>query len=664
MEKIRIKDNFWGRYRELVRTEMIPYQWNVLNDRADITIEKERTDGGSPSEKSHAIENLRIAAGRSKGEHYGWIFQDSDVYKWLEAVAYSLKSHPDPELQKIADETIDLIAEAQEDDGYLHTYIQLRCPDLKFKRLGEAHELYCAGHYFEAATAYHAVTGNERALEVAKKWADCLDRNFGPGKVEGTDGHEEVEIGLMKLYRSTGEKRYLDLAKYFMDVRGSVMPFFKKQLEEDPHRESAWGIGNGDGRYLQADIDVREQTVARGHAVRQVYLTTAMADLAAETGDQEYLDACKRLWEDVTKRQMYITGGIGSTANGEAFTSDYDLPLGTMYCETCASVGMVFWARQMLRCESRSEYADVMERELYNGTISGMALDGKHFFYVNPLSVDPRKIKNDPLKTHVKPVRPSWLGCACCPPNLARMLTSLDQYIYTVKDNLVLINLFIGGEGEFEVGGSRIRITQETDYPHEGRVRIRVEMIDPASADHGVIVGIRIPGFLAENGEVSADTKGAYELTRGGKPVENDPINGYVYLQGPFAGEEIVLTFEMSPELYVANPCVESMAGKAALMRGPVVYCLEEADNGKDLETLAISAEDPDFHYQRESGELGEIGVITAKGIRTLPHEKAPLYQKIRNRTYEEKETTLKWIPYYAWANRGEGEMTVFTNLV
>ncbi len=663
MEKVRIKDGFWSKYRELVRSEMIPYQWNVLNDRAGITIEKERTDGGSPSEKSHAIENLKIAAGRTKGEHYGWIFQDSDVYKWLEAVAYSLQEHPDPELQRIADETVDLIAEAQEEDGYLHTYIQLRCPDLKFKRLGEAHELYCAGHFFEAATAYHAVTGNEKVLDVAKKWADCLDRSFGPGRIEGTDGHEEVEIGLMKLYRSTGEKRYLDLARYFMDVRGSVMPFFKKQLEEDPHRESAWGIGNGDGRYLQADVAVTAQTVARGHAVRQVYLTTAMANLAAETGDQDYLEACRRLWEDVTKRQMYITGGIGSTANGEAFTSDYDLPLGTMYCETCASVGMVFWAKQMLRCESRSEYADVMERELYNGTISGMALDGKHFFYVNPLSVDPKKIKNDPLKTHVKPVRPSWLGCACCPPNLARMLTSLDQYIYTVKDGTIRVDLFIGSEGEFKVSGSRIRIAQETDYPQAGLIRIRVEALEPEAETGDVRLGIRIPGFLSDDGVVTPDTKKAYTLTRGGTLVDTDPVNGYVYLQGPFRGEEIELSFEIRPELYVADPFAESMRGKAALMRGPVVYCLEEADNGKHLEALSVSG-DTVFSYENEQGALGNIGVITAKGFRGRQQDdNGGLYRKIRSRSYKKEEVNLKWIPYYAWANRGEGEMTVFTNL-
>ncbi len=663
MEKVSIRDAFWGNYRELVRKEMIPYQWNVLNDQADIIIEKERTDGGSPAEKSHAIENFRIAAGQSQGEHYGWSFQDSDVYKWLEAVAYSLQEHPDPELQKTADGAIDLIAKAQAEDGYLDTYVQLRYPDLKFKRLGEAHELYCAGHFFEAATAYHAVTGNEEVLKVARKWADCLVRNFGPGKIEGTDGHEEVEIGLMKLYRSTGEEKYLELARYFMDIRGVSMPFFKKQLEEDPHRDSAWGLGNGDGRYLQADVDVKKQTVARGHAVRQVYLTTAMADLAAETGDRDYLDACKRLWEDVTKRQMYITGGIGSTANGEAFTTDFDLPLGTMYCETCASVGMVFWAKQMLRCESRSEYADVMERELYNGTISGMALDGKHFFYVNPLSVDPAKIKYDPLKTHVKSVRPSWLGCACCPPNLARLLTSLDQYIYTVKEDRILVNLFIGSEGEFEVSGSRVAITQETEYPHDGTIRIRVKGIDPSKDTDGVKIGIRIPGFLADDGAVSSATKCAYTLTRGGQTVETDPENGYVYLQGPFTGEEIVLAFEMKPELYVANPYAGSMSGKAALMRGPVVYCLEEADNGKHLETLAVAA-DTEFSYAREQGALGNIGVITAKGMRKDPEENTALYRKIRSRAYNTEEVILKWIPYYAWANRGEGEMTVFANLL
>ena len=646
--QISITDSFWGHTRKLVRTQMIPYQWDVLNDRADITIEKERDDPGIPSEKSHAIENFRIAAGRAEGDHYGWVFQDSDVYKWLEAAAGSLRETPDEALRAEADSVVELIAAAQQPDGYLHTYFTIKEPERRYKRLGESHELYCAGHFLEAAVAYYTATGNELVLETAVKLADHLDAIFGAeeGKLRAVDGHEEVEIGLMKLYHLTGEKRYLDLADFFIRERGRDPELFIRQVKEDAKEPVIDGVYRFPLRYFQIHEPALQQTTAEGHAVRLVYLCTAMADLAASAPNEEARIACEAIWRNIVDKRMYITGGIGSTVTGEAFTLDYDLPNDTMYCETCASVGLIFFAAQMLRLAPRGEYADVMERALYNTALAGMALDGRHFFYVNPLEAVPAKSHLDPGKSHVKCVRPEWLGCACCPPNLARLLTSLEQYIYLAREEEILVNLFIASQMHAAYEGGELDLAMSCDYPRSGEIRIRADVHDADAR-----VGIRIPGWVDG---VSCTLDGKEALSQG---AGADVRDGYLYLTLCPGGHEIGLDIAMTPKRWYANPKVSADVGKVAVCRGPQVFCAEEADNGADLHELYLPEEAP-LSYSFEEDLLGGVGVIGCDGLR-LSSEAPALYTTDRS-SYTYRPQKIRLIPYYAWANRGENEMRVW----
>ena len=670
-----ITDDFWLRYRTLVREEMLPFQWKVLNDIGEVEIERERADESLPCEKSHAIANFEIAAGRKKGEHYGWVFQDSDVYKWLEAAAYSLREKEDKQLKEWADFTVDLIADAQCSDGYLNTYFTIKCPERRYQRLAESHELYCAGHFLEAAAAYHQATGNEKVLHTAVKLADHLDRTFGPqeGKLHGYDGHEEVKIGLMKLYDITGEDRYLRLARYFLDIRGVQEKeednFLRQQYLSDGQKEEIIsGMRQMPLKYFQAAVPFTEMKTAQGHAVRQVYLCNGAARVAQAMQDQELKETCERLWDNITKRQMYITGGIGATVNGESFTFDYDLPNDTMYCETCASIGLIFFARQMLKLSSRGVYADVMERALYNTCLAGMALDGKHFFYVNPLSADPKSYAGDPTKSHVKPKRPQWLGCACCPPNLARLLASLEEYVYIQKENEILSALFMNCESTFPVSNGSLHIRQETDYPWEGTVKYFLnytendEDIEAEKQLEGqdnsprpVTFGIRIPDW-AETAMVR----------RNGKETKMDIRDGFCYFERLSEREEIELELPMNINRWYANANIKDDVGKTALSRGPFVYCLEEADNGPNLHLLELS-KGADLEYRFERELLKGVGTITAKGLRRQTgdqeqkaHSEQALYYKNAG-PGETKSVKMKFIPYYAWANRGENEMQIWT---
>ncbi len=643
--KINITSDFWVRYRNLVRTEMIPFQWNVLNDTAGIKIEKERlNDEGIPNEKSHAIENFKIAAGRAKGTHYGWTFQDSDVYKWLEAVAYSLREKMDPGLEKKALEIIDLIADAQEDDGYLDTFYSILGIEYRYQSLAGSHELYCMGHFIEAAVAYYDATGNEKVLEVAKKAADNIDENFGlaDGKIHGYDGHEEIEIGLLRLYHITNEVRYLNLAKYFLIERGKHPNFFREQAKVYKGPSALGGIEKAADSYFQNHKPLMEQDTAEGHAVRVVYMCTALADLAATTGDKEIYEVCKTLWNNITTKRMFITGGIGSTVHGEAFTLDYDLPNDTMYCETCAAIGLIFFAKQMLRNEAKAEYAEVMERALYNCTLSGMALDGKHFFYVNPLEVNPEKSLKDPGKSHVKPVRPSWLGCACCPPNLARMITSLDDYVYTVLNDTILINQYIDSESLLAISDGNVKITQSTKFPWDEEDTIHITN----KSGCAINAGIRIPTW--------AD---AVKLELDGSEIPIQSKMGYHYLEIN-EGEtiEVKLIFKMSVLRNYCNPLVSEDIGKVAISRGPLVYCLEEVDNGDNLPGVSLP-EDASFSYSFDPELLNGVGVITAIGNNVDSGNTELLYVREKPKKNEKK---LTFIPYYAWANRGENEMLVW----
>ena len=642
---VKITEDFWKNYRNLVRKEMIPYQWNVLNDIGGINIERERADDTIPNEKSHAIENFKIAACRTKGEFYGYVFQDSDVYKWLEAAAYVLREEDDEDLRKKADDIVDLIAEAQQPDGYLDTYFIIKEPERKFMTLRESHELYCAGHFFEAACAYYAVTGNKKVLDTAIRLADCIDRHFGAeeGKLHGSDGHPEVEIGLMKLYAVTGEKRYLRLCEYFIGVRGECHKFFAEQDKAEKGMTPIFeGMRHADDTYFQIQEAPVKQSTAEGHAVRQIYLCTAMADLAREDGDEELAEACRRIWRNIVDRRMYITGGIGSTVNGEAFTLDYDLPNDTMYCETCASVGLIFFAKNMLKLEAKGEYADVMERALYNTVLAGMALDGRHFFYVNPLEVDPEQSRKNPTKSHVKAVRPEWLACACCPPNLARMLASVDDYIYMEKDGEIFVNLYIASEAEFSINGEKIKIKLETDYPKSGSVKLKVEK----NGYKVVNLALRIPGW-ADN--VYGQIDGAEE-----KVAQED---GYWHVYAEDKQTEISLNMPMYVERNYADTRVSADVGKVCISRGPLVYCAESIDNGEALQNIEL-LENAVFKENFEPELLNGVISVRTEGKRIVERGNGQLYT--HKKMYDIEGQSIKLIPYYAWGNRGENEMRVW----
>ncbi len=663
--KTVVNDRFWNRYKELVRTRMIPYQWKVLNDDIDIRIEKERNDASIPSEKSHAIENFKIAAGRTKGEHYGWVFQDSDVYKWLEAAACTLKNHWDDDLKKITDEVVDLIADAQEESGYLNTYFTIKEPDHKYRRLGESHELYCAGHFIEAAVAYHEATApyrkasdggadeaeRSRALEIAVKLADHIDSTFGPeeGKIHGCDGHEEVEIGLMKLYHLTGCERYMKLAEYFLLQRGQDPYFFKRQFIEDTGKPAIGGLYNAPLSYFQIHAPILEQDTAEGHAVRLVYMCTALADVAASTGNKDLEAVCTRIWRNIADKRMFITGGIGSTVNGESFTLDYDLPNDTMYCETCASIGLIFFARQMLRLSADGEFGDVMERALYNTALAGMALDGKHFFYVNPLEVVPKKSEKDPTKSHVKVVRPDWLGCACCPPNLARLIASVENYIFAGAGRDILVNLFIKSEMVREYEDGEVKVEIDANYPRSGRVQMHVEN----RTSQAVRVGVRIPGWAdVPSGKVYRDAEKSIDTS-----CTVTAKRGFWYVECS-AGETVIeLELDMTPKRWYASPLVSEDAGKVCIARGPQVFCAEGVDNGDNLHLLMLP-KSAALKCSWQDELLEGIEVIEADGIRTVASEEGGLYRSAKADTTE--ETKIKMIPYYAWANRGPNEMRVW----
>lgn len=362
-KQVRIKDGFWSRYQELITNEVIPYQWRAMNDQIP------------DAPKSHAIKNLQIAGGSETGEFHGFIFQDSDVYKWLEAVAYSLMTHPDSELEQLADIVVEIIAKAQHPDGYINSYFTIAKPEARWTNLRDWHELYCAGHFFEAAAAYYQAVGNTQVLDTARKFVDYLLEVFGsnPEQIPGYPGHEEIELALVKLYQVTDDERYLQLSKFFIEERGRQPHFFDFESEQRDEKPA------GDYRYWQAHLPVRKQTTAEGHAVRAVYLYTAVADIAYYTRDQELIETCFEVWQNVVRRRMYITGGIGASAHGESFSFDYDLPNDRAYSETCAAIGLIFWAQRMLKLIQNSEFADVMELALYNSALSGISLDGRRF---------------------------------------------------------------------------------------------------------------------------------------------------------------------------------------------------------------------------------------------------------------------------------------------
>lgn len=652
--RVVITSPFWARRREQIAESVIPYQWKVMNDEIDTKVPDDPAGNQSQSDRSHAIANLEAAAGRSDDEFSGMVFQDSDVYKWLEEAAYSLSYHPNEQLRKLCDRTVDLIAEAQQDDGYLDTPFQIGsgpwAKRSRFSQLQQSHEMYVMGHYIEAGVAYHAVTGNKKALGIACRMADCLDANFGPeeGKIHGADGHPEVELALAKLYETTGEGRYLELAQYLIEIRGQDPQFYARQQAGQHGDNIMPDMVRFPLSYFQADKPVCEQDEANGHAVRVGYLCTGIASVARLTGDKQLLEAAKRLWSNIVDKRMYITGAIGSTHVGESFTYDYDLPNDLMYGETCASVAMSKFASQMLRIEPNGEYADVLERELFNGALTGISLDGKQYYYVNPLESDPAGSAN-PDRHHVLSHRVDWFGCACCPANIARLIASVDQYIYTELDGggTVLSHQFIANNARF---GNGLSVVQKSDFPWEGH--ISYELTLPRQAAKSVRFGIRIPAWSLD----------AYSLSVNGE-VRRPQINqGFVYFDiAPGKAVNIDLDLDMSVQFVRANTRVRDDAGCLAVQRGPLIYCAEEADNPGPLWSYAIEAGDTDKAVTAfDAHLLSGVETVSVPARREASDgEDAPLYMRWRGESNGEK-TTLNMIPYYAWANREVGGMRVF----
>lgn len=633
LKNIHITDSFWNKYVHLVKDVIIPYQWDILNDRLEDV------------ETSHCIENFKIAAGESEGEFQGAVFQDTDVAKWLEAVGFALSWERDEKLEALADETIDLIGRAQQPDGYLNTYFTIKEPGLRWTNLMEGHELYTAGHMIEAAVAYYEATGKKKFLDIVSRFADLICDTFGAeeGKIHGYPGHQEIELALVKLYRVTGTHKYLELAKYFIDARGEGENYFLNEEKKPAFKRIFPDFHDYNPAYSQSHQPVRKQKTAEGHAVRANYMYSAMADLACEYEDDRLKAACENLWDNMVHKRMYITGSVGSSGILERFTTDYDLPNASNYSETCASIALAMFGKRMADMEKDASYMDAVERALYNTVLSGIAMDGKSFFYVNPLEVWPANCIPRTSMEHVKPVRQKWFGVACCPPNITRTLASLGQYVYFQEKDQIYVNLYIANETEVQIGGNPFKITLEGNFPWENNLRFTV---DGESESEGMIA-FRVPSY-AKN----------FCILHNGQKVEIKTEKGYAKIAGKFSHEIFEISFE-APAVFVhANPQVRADAAKTAVVKGPLVYCLEEADNGDDLSALLIdTAQTPEEIYDDQL--LGGCSVVHISG-RKISGEGWNEHILYQEKPVSLEDVKLTLVPYCYWGNRKAGEMLVW----
>ena len=574
---VKINDNFWS-----------PRLSKHVSATLPVCIDQIENQTGR-------IRNFENAA-KGEGEHSGIFFDDSDVYKALEGMAYSLINNPDPELEKKADEWIDKFAAAQQPDGYINTFYTLTGLDKRWTNM-DKHEMYCAGHMIEAGVAYYQATGKRKLLDVCIRMTDHMMSQFGPGKRHWVPGHEEIELALVKLYQTTQEQKYLDFAYWLLEERG--------------HGHGTMGDeGKWNPVYYQDIVPVRQLTDISGHAVRCMYLYCGMADVAALKNDTGYIAAMDRLWDDVVHRNMYITGGIGSSRDNEGFTEDYDLPNLDAYCETCASVGMVLWNQRMNQLTGDSKYIDILERSLYNGALAGISLGGDRFFYVNPL-----ESKGD---HH----RQEWYGCACCPSQLSRFLPSIGNYIYASSDDALWVNLYIGNTGQIRIGETDILLTQETDYPWDGSVKLTISTSLPLEKE----IRLRIPNWCK-----------TYDLSINGKRINVSEKKGYAVIKDWKSQDVIALDMDMPVEIVAADPHVKENFDKRAIQRGPLVYCMEEIDNTEYFDQIQLS---PSTTFQ--TAFVSDI----LNGIKTI---------KTNGRAQ-----SATFIPYYAWDNRKAGKMRVW----
>lgn len=610
-DKVDIADDFW-RHRQLI---------NVRN--SIYTVQKRFAETGR-------FEAFKCSwkPGMPNKPHY---FYDSDVAKWIEAVAYILRKEENPELEAAVDEVVGDIEANQGEDGYFNVYFTVVDPDNRWQNR-DWHELYCAGHLIEAAVAYYQATGKEKFLKLMCKYADYIEKVFKKEQSANfyTCGHEEIELALVKLYHCTDEKRYLELSRYFIDTRGTKEKDNAIYTSVKPE-------------YGQSHLPVREQTTAEGHAVRAVYLYSAMADLAYEYGDAALKKACRTLFENIAFKRMYVTGGIGSTSRGEAFTIDYDLPNLTAYSESCAAIGLVFFASRMLKLDPDGLYGNVAERALYNGCLSSVSLDGNSFFYENPLEIDPklRHRENFAKESTRMPAtrRAEVFSCSCCPPNINRFIASVGNLLYTNNCDTVFVHQYMTSKTDIDMNGQCATIMQKSNYPNDGVVDITV------SGFKGKKLAVRIPDWCRN-----------YSIEMDGRTAKYSISKGYAYLEGIQDKSGITLSFEMKVQLIEANPAVQDDAGRVAVQRGPIVYCLEEIDNGPNLRDIAIdTALDVTVEYSDYYG----ANIIKALGYRRDPNAFEGLY-----RIYEDQDIKqhLTFIPYYAFANREETEMIVWIN--
>ncbi len=614
---VHFDDYFWSPRIEINHRQSIPFAM-------------------AKNEETGRVDNFAKAAGRMEGTYEGRRFNDTDVYKVIEGAAYSLQSARDPELEKQLDHIIDLIADAQEDDGYIYpartvdpSHPAPGAGPERWSRLRGSHELYNSGHLFEAAVAYYQATGKRKFLDVALKNADFLLQEFGPDARQDFPGHQEVEIGLAKLYRISGKRGYIDLARFFLDQRG-------RDRDNGFYGEDTNFALYNRKEYMQDHVPVLEQHEAVGHAVRAAYMYSGMADVAALTGSPDYVQAIDRIWQNVVSKKLYLTGGIGARHTTEAFGDDYELPNRTAYTETCAAIGNVFWNHRQFLLHGDADYIDVMERTLYNTVVSGVSLSGDRFFYQNP------------LESAGGYSRSPWFEVACCPGNMTRFLPSIPGYVYAQKDDVVYVNLFVSSHADFEIAGERIELRQKTGYPWEGKVEIQIEPARSAS----FAVNVRIPGW-ARNRPVpgdlyryleTAETK--FALAVNGEPMEIVLEKGFAPIRRKWKkGDVIELDLPMPIRRVTSHEKVQDNRGKVALERGPIVYCVEWADNGGRVLDL-ILPDEAELDQALEPDLLGGVVVVRGKAVR-LTNGESLAYDFVA-------------IPYHVWANRGEGEMRVW----
>jgi DUF1680 family protein len=619
---VHIADGFWSPRLETNRTVTVRHDFDKC-------------------ETTGRVANFAVAGGLAKGDFVGLFgFNDSDVYKVIEGASYSLRLRPDPGLERYVDEVVAKIAAAQEDDGYLYTAGTI--PNLaqkptccvsrpRWSDIASGHELYNLGHLYEAAVAHHQATGKRTLLDVALKSAELLTRVFGPGRRLDPPGHQEVEIGLVKLYRVTGEKKYLDQARFFLAQRGNAAGHTLY------------------GAYNQDHLPVVQQTEAVGHAVRAGYMYSAMADVGALTGDEGYVRALGGLWDNVVSRKLYLTGGIGARRDGEAFGDDYELPNRTAYAETCAAIANAMWNHRLFLLHGDAKYLDVLERIVYNGLLSGVSLDGERFFYPNPLAADGEHTFNMGQKG-----RSAWFDCSCCPTNVARFLPSIAGYVYAQRERDAFVNLFVAGRGELSLDGLKVGIRQETRYPWEGQVRIALEPERPAE----FALHVRVPGW-AQGRPVPSDLyryaeagTEAFVLAVNGEPVKPEIVRGFAVLRRTWkAGDAIELSLPMSVRRVLSHEKVAANSGRVALERGPVVYCAEAADNGGRAFNLVLPDDAP-LEARHRGDLLGGVTVVAGRALALQAGEDG--------RSVVTREQDFLAVPYHVWAHRGDGEMAVW----